>query len=764
MVTQTYKYRSVSRDHPDTHLLTLYPAELYSDEIRIQLTKTRLSLPNSDIAEYEALSYAWGDPTMTYAATVVDSVGEDEDDNWPGGVLPITSNMNTALRCLRHRQKPRVLWIDALCINQSDLKERSHQVQWMDLVYRKARRVIVFLGAESDDDAQAVDMLTSVGASLSIEGPSLNPWMTINSPFHPPHHYHQPETPDRHASKAVDRLRTLKGSVRAVTALLRLSHDKTFIKLSEHRTPSEYLEHDGKRASALNMDMAAVVAAMKLISRPWFSRLWVIQEVRTMADPEASILQYGRRAVPWEHFRKGVFAFHHLGKVDMECQEAVLAIQTRLVNMVRMLCHREVKMSTRDFLGLQHFGCADPRDRIYGVLSLLRDDLGYPLAVDYHASAEDVFENFQRQELRVRGLWQLPLCHLDPESGWAAPSWVPNQLSVPSHLQEIKEVPTIRFTTDFGFLGDRCLGVHGCHVATVQTVVKTPSLVEHWSPVDGPVSLIIWCQKVAYNLCGEAWPPSPTSQDEDIQDKEKRQKRLAGMILGLCDIRGDYMETHIPDLPANLYLRREHMKALILVIFSLPSLTPEALLDPNQAQAVVAMLPPGLVDFLLALYVNLCRAFGFSSRPIALATDDGEVGYGPALARPGDEVFTVIGCRANLLLRPVQNTENSDTTIEDGKQKHIIVGPVSLASNIRSEKVLGPLPAHVFLALDREQTLHTFRDARTGAKVHDPRFAKLGLGEAVEKLTDTYIRAGDFKMSPEELRQHGINVKPIYLI
>lgn len=728
MVTQTYKYRPVSTEYLETHLLTLYPAGLYSDDIRIHLAKARLSVPDNELTEYDALSYAWGDPSMTHAVDVMD--GEGEDDDWPGGVLPITGNMDMALRCVRHQQQPRVLWIDALCINQSNLQERSHQVQRMDQVYRKARRVIVFLGAESDDDVQAVDMLTSIGASLNIEGSSLNPWMQIISPPHPQNPQHAAESP------------------------------------AGHTATSEYIEHDGVRALALKMSMPAVLAALKLVSRPWFSRVWVIQEVRTMADPDASIMQYGTRAVPWEHFRKGVCAFYHVNKADMDCQEAVLAMQTYLLNMTRTLCYRERKLSVTEFLSLQHFHCADPRDRIYGVLSLLGGELGYPLAVDYHVPTEVVFENFQRQELQVRGLWQLPLCHLDPDSGWDAPSWVPNQLSFPSHLQEIKEVPTYRFTTEVGFVSDRCLRVYGCHVATIRTVVRCPPLVEHWSPDGGAVSLIAWCQQVAYRLCGETWPPPPPTNSEDAGLQKRKQKQLADMIIGLCDIRGDYKETHIRDGSSDGFLHRGHIKTLILEIFAMPPLVPESLVNSDQMQRVVASLSPVLILFLFALYVNLCRAFGYSSRPVVFATDAGEAGYGPGSALPGDQVCTIFGCKANLLLRPVSddNYTDSNDNHTNKDEEYAIVGPVSLASNIRSEKVLGPLPRHIYLALDRERNLHTFWDTRTGAKVHDPRLAALGLGEAAEKLEGTYIQANNFNMSAEELRQHGIDVKPFFLV
>ncbi|KFA55156.1 hypothetical protein S40293_09843 [Stachybotrys chartarum IBT 40293] len=758
-----YKYRHISRDHLETHLLTLHPG-LYNDEIHIHLAKARLSVPDDELAEYEALSYAWGHPEMTHTVTVVDG---DDDDCWPGGTLPITGSMDTALRCLRLRHRRRVLWIDALCINQSDVQERNHQVQWMDQVYRKARRVVIFLGAESDADTRAVAMLTSIGASLDVEGSSVIPWLQVTN--YPLYYHDSPLEEDYESSggpATADRMtpRTLKGSAHFAMALVRLYSENgkaASLKLSEQRKQalSEYLEHDGVRATALRMNMAEVLSVIRLIQRPWFSRLWVIQEVRTMREPDEAILQYGARAaVSWEQFRKGIVALRSLRQVDLACQTTlmVMGIQMYLVNMCLVLCQREVPLSIREFLSLQNFHCADPRDRIYGVLSLLRDELGYSLAVDYTASVEAVFEDFQRRELRVRGPWLLPFCHLDanadtnPQRRWDAPSWVPNQRSAPTHLHEINWVPTSRFAVDLAFVSDRCLRVYGCRVATVRTVVTCPPLPERWSPDDGPSSVISWCRRVASDLCGEAHPP--------LQRGEDRQRRLSSKILGLCDIRGDYIEarTHMFKTPYDYGLRRRHMEALILSIFALPEG------EPVDSSALAS----DLVRYLIALYISLRGAFGYSSRPIVFTTDADDVGYGPGSTRPGDQVCAILGCQTDLLLRPIaatrHNNDGQDET-ENINGRHIIVGPVSVANNIRSEKVLGPLPKHVYLAQNREGTKRTFVDSRTQAMIHDPRLVALGLGEAVEGLAGTQIRPGDFKVSVEQLRQRGVHLEPFFL-
>lgn len=95
--------------------------------------------------EYEALSYVWGDENNVLPVQV------------NGATIQVTVNLEAALRQLRSADTPRVLWVDALCINQDDNVEKSRQVLRMTDIYRKARKVLVWLGKD-DDDAQEGDL------------------------------------------------------------------------------------------------------------------------------------------------------------------------------------------------------------------------------------------------------------------------------------------------------------------------------------------------------------------------------------------------------------------------------------------------------------------------------------------------------------------------------------------------------------------------------------------------------------------------------
>jgi hypothetical protein len=92
---------------------------------------------------YEALSYVWGNPIY------VDSL------QFPSGHLDITPNLAAALRHLRFPDRVRVLWVDAICINQGNLLERAQQVQIMGHIYAKARQVLCWLGRDAPESRAA---------------------------------------------------------------------------------------------------------------------------------------------------------------------------------------------------------------------------------------------------------------------------------------------------------------------------------------------------------------------------------------------------------------------------------------------------------------------------------------------------------------------------------------------------------------------------------------------------------------------------------
>ena len=125
-------------------LLTLFPADNKAEPIQCKLETILFPTKNRP---YEALSYAWGSPSAIHPITL---------NNRP---FKVPSNLHTALCYLRHEHVPRTLWIDALCINQIDSTEKSHQVRQMRSIYAGASRVLVWLGEADVDIDQAMEYL-----------------------------------------------------------------------------------------------------------------------------------------------------------------------------------------------------------------------------------------------------------------------------------------------------------------------------------------------------------------------------------------------------------------------------------------------------------------------------------------------------------------------------------------------------------------------------------------------------------------------------
>jgi hypothetical protein len=171
----SYVYRSIQprhipetgftlalEDYADLRVLELLPSTNRSSIIRYKLRPYHL-FPN-DTARYprdfEALSYTWGSSDRTHY-TICD-----------GREMMVTANLHAALLRLRRPFEPRMLWIDAVCINQEDLEEKTQQLNMMEHIYGIAYGgVIVYLGEESSDSSLALDFarhLLSVLKSLPI--------------------------------------------------------------------------------------------------------------------------------------------------------------------------------------------------------------------------------------------------------------------------------------------------------------------------------------------------------------------------------------------------------------------------------------------------------------------------------------------------------------------------------------------------------------------------------------------------------------------
>lgn len=73
--------------------------------------------------------------------------------------MNVTQNLHMVLLCLRDCSLERIIWVDAICINQENLQERGQQVQLMANIYSKAARVLVWLGETAPDSDLALETI-----------------------------------------------------------------------------------------------------------------------------------------------------------------------------------------------------------------------------------------------------------------------------------------------------------------------------------------------------------------------------------------------------------------------------------------------------------------------------------------------------------------------------------------------------------------------------------------------------------------------------
>ncbi|KAG5820000.1 hypothetical protein H9Q74_009148 [Fusarium xylarioides] len=93
-------------------------------------------------ASYEAVSYTWAKGNGKRDKDHAIFIGNRWDK------LPITENCYDALQNCRFDDRDRRLWVDAICINQSNISERTHQVGMMRHIYSTASRVLIYLGTD----------------------------------------------------------------------------------------------------------------------------------------------------------------------------------------------------------------------------------------------------------------------------------------------------------------------------------------------------------------------------------------------------------------------------------------------------------------------------------------------------------------------------------------------------------------------------------------------------------------------------------------
>lgn len=140
----TYQYEPLGYEEVGQIRVLVIDKGEFDTPISASLQVTALSLGSSlsatPLLEWDAVSYAWEGQDASECILV------------DGRPLRVTKNVLNVIRDLRHPERKRSLWIDAVCINQTDMQEKSHQIQQMRQIYQGANAVIIWLRPEGDED------------------------------------------------------------------------------------------------------------------------------------------------------------------------------------------------------------------------------------------------------------------------------------------------------------------------------------------------------------------------------------------------------------------------------------------------------------------------------------------------------------------------------------------------------------------------------------------------------------------------------------
>ncbi|KAL1650874.1 hypothetical protein SLS58_000993 [Diplodia intermedia] len=145
--SRRYVYAPIQQDR-EIRLAILHPATIAEP---VHCTLVRMDVEN--LPPFEAVSYTWADQNgdSSPCKSILCGPGRRR--------LAVTSNCENVLRRLRLTNLKRLIWIDSVCIDQSNMGERTHQVRWMSRIYSSAFRVLVYLGEASESSKALFDSL-----------------------------------------------------------------------------------------------------------------------------------------------------------------------------------------------------------------------------------------------------------------------------------------------------------------------------------------------------------------------------------------------------------------------------------------------------------------------------------------------------------------------------------------------------------------------------------------------------------------------------
>lgn len=324
MDTSNYRYDPLDPTTRSLRLLRLRRGS--GQEIQCELIATTLG----EGIQYEAVSYTWG-PDFK-AATV----------NIDGKRLPITFNLNLILHDLRGSQIDRILWVDAICIDQGNDVEKGHQVQQMRDIYSSAERVLFCISRPTE----LTDLLMNSLGKLQEKLQKL----------------------DLHRNS------------------IETCWEKAQLELADN-----HLSSVSEQIEALTLIQRQALGY--ILAQDWFKRVWIIQEVANARD---ALVYCGSKYVSATSFVMGT---RLLGRTsDQAIVSCINSVQEVLNLMPGPLRSYPDGANSRDLYSIlrqfRNAKATDERDRIFALFGLCIDTQANDFPkVDYTKSIMEVIRD-----------------------------------------------------------------------------------------------------------------------------------------------------------------------------------------------------------------------------------------------------------------------------------------------------------------------------------------------------------------------------------
>ncbi len=292
------------------------------------------------------------------------------DDKSPPAILHIRPNLESALRHLRDCNLPRLLWIDAISINQTDLHERNAQIKRMNNIYAWASRVVVWIGFESVEKS---------------------------------------------AEEALKFLETLGGQVEQGRQGLRsiLSSDDEFCDIRYAQIPLPCHPQD-------------ILEIGKILNHPWWTRLWVWQEVHLGSIH--TIFQCGSTSVLWRNVRNAIIVLF-IRNMTGANELTDVVDRDHLAYMWQFCSSHDNNDITLLISHTNRAKYAVLHDRIFALFGLLPEEFVENIRANYSLPIEEVFRDVCLAQVGCSDSLDFleQADRLDEEaSALDLPSWVPD--------------------------------------------------------------------------------------------------------------------------------------------------------------------------------------------------------------------------------------------------------------------------------------------------------------------------------------------------